>query len=246
LIISPDKEPTTPPGEGNAGLSPYIKLAVFVCVVLVVAAVFKWTSVGAYFTRDSIETTLNDMGPWAPLGFVLIYAVSTVLGVPGTILTIIGGVVFGAYVGTALIVIGATIGASGAFFVARFLARDFITEMFGKARWFGKLDKGVEDQGLYFILFIRLVPIFPFNGINFASGLTRIKFRDYFIATAIGIIPASFVFANAAAKAAMAASGGTIGFGFYLSFALLGILALTPTIYKSIKARGKKGYEQNK
>ncbi len=246
MIVSPDKKPVPPPGDDKAVLSPYLKLAVLLCMVLAVAAVFKWTNIGAYFTRDNIEATLSDMGPWAPLGFVVIYAVSTVLGVPGTILTIIGGVVFGAYVGTILIVIGATIGASGAFFVARFLARDFITEMFGKTRWFGKLDKGVEDQGLYFILFIRLVPIFPFNGINFASGLTRIRFRDYFIATAIGIIPASFVFANAASKAAMAASGGTIGFGFYLSFALLGVLALTPTIYKSIKARKKKGYEQNK
>ncbi len=214
-----------------------MKLVVFIALVAAVVAVFKLTNIGVYFSQEFIQGSLDRLGPMAPVGYVAIYVVGTVLGVPGTILTIIGGVVFGSYLGTVLIVIGATIGASGAFFVARFFARDFINEMFGKTRWFKKLDDGIKEHGLYFILFIRLVPVFPFNGINFASGLTKVKFRDYFIGTAVGIIPASFVFANAASKAAEAAAGGEIGLGFYLSFALLGVVAMIPVLYKWIKAR---------
>ncbi|VAX22791.1 hypothetical protein MNBD_NITROSPINAE04-80 [hydrothermal vent metagenome] len=219
------------------------KLFFFIILVLAVVAVFKWTNIGLYFSREYIETTLNRLGAFAPVGYVVFYGLATTLGVPGTILTIIGGVVFGSYLGTLLIVIGATLGACGAFVVSRFLARDFISGMFGKANWFEKLDKGIETNGLYFILFIRLVPVFPFNGINFASGLTKVRFRDYFIGTAIGIIPASFVFANAASKAAQAASGGKIGAGFYISFALLGVIALIPAIYKQIKSKKKSGEE---
>ena len=127
--------------------------------------------------------------------------------------------------------------------MSRFLARDFINDMFGKAQWFERLDEGIKTHGLYFILFIRLVPVFPFNGINFASGLTKEKFRDYFIGTAIGIIPASFVFANAASKAAEAASGGKIGAGLFISFALLAALVMIPVVYKRIKSRKENGGE---
>lgn len=219
------------------------RLFFFIILVLAIAAAFKWTNIGSYFSREYIEGTLNRLGHFAPVGYIVFYGLATVLGVPGTILTIIGGVVFGSYLGTLLIVIGATLGACGAFFVARFLARDYIYGMFGKARWFEKLDEGIETHGLYFILFIRLVPVFPFNGINFASGLTKVKFRDYFIGTAIGIIPASFVFANAASKAAEAASGGKFGAGFYISIALLAVLVMIPVVYKLIKSRKENGGE---
>jgi uncharacterized membrane protein YdjX (TVP38/TMEM64 family) len=217
-----------------------VKLFFFLILIAVVAATFKFTNIGSYFSKEYIESTLNSLGSFAPVGFILFYGLATTFGVPGTILTIIGGVVFGSYLGTLLIVIGATLGASGAFFVSRFLARDFINEMFGKADWFNKFDEGIKANGLYFVLFIRLVPVFPFNGINFASGLTKVKFRDYFIGTAIGIIPASFIFANAASKAADAAAGGKIGFGFYLSFALLGVIALIPMIYQRIKSKNEE------
>jgi len=227
-------------GQSKKGRS-LTKLFFFIILALAIVAAFKWTNIGLYFSREYIETTLNRLGNLAPVGYVVFYGLASALGVPGTILTIIGGVVFGSYLGTLLIVIGATLGASIAFFVARFLARDFISDMFGKANWFEKLDKGIETNGLYFILFIRLVPVFPFNGINFASGLTKVRFRDYFIGTAIGIIPASFVFANAASKAAQAASGEKVGAGFYISFALLGVIALIPAIYKQIKSKKKSG-----
>lgn len=221
------------PRGGN--MSAWLKLLALAVLVAAIVVAFKFTNLGYYFQREFIEGLLDRLGYWAPLGFIAIYAVATVLGVPGTIMTVLGGVVFGAYWGTVLVVIGATIGACGAFSVARFLARDFITEMFGKTKWFRRLDEGVREYGLSFILFIRLVPIFPFNGINFATGLTMVRFRDYFIGTLIGIIPASFVFTNAAAQAAQAAAGKKIGADFYISLVLLALIAVIPAAYKKYK-----------
>lgn len=222
-------------------LSPaVVKLVIFVFIALAVAAAFKYTGIGYYFGREFIETTLGRLGVWAPVGFVLIYAAGTILGVPGTIMTILGGILFGSLLGTALVVIGATAGACCAFLVARFLARDFIAEKFGSAPWFKRLDQGIREEGIYFILFVRLVPLFPFNGLNFATGLTNVRFRDYLLGTFIGIIPASFIFVNAAAQAAEAAAGEKAGPGLFVSLALLGMLALLPVVYRRYKGtRGR-------
>lgn len=230
-----------PSGRSGSVSPSTIKLIIFAITVLAVVAAFKYTGMDYYFSRQFVEGTLQRLGIWAPVGFIAIYAVATVLGVPGTILTVLGGVIFGSALGTFLVVVGATIGATGAFFVARFLARDFIAEKFGKTKWFKRFDEGIEAEGLYFMLFVRLVPVFPFNGLNYASGLTKIRFRDYFIGTFVGIIPASFVFVNAASKAADAAAGEKIGPGFFISLVLLGLIALLPVAYKKYKsARSEK------
>lgn len=230
--VKPSSSPDKPSGQKSSHTT---KLILFFILAVVLIGLFKFTSIGLYFSREYIESSLNRMGIWAPAGFVAIYAITSTIGVPGTIMTIIGGVVFGSFLGTIVVVAGATFGACGAFVVSRFLAREFVAEKFMKAKWFKKLDEGIEEQGLYFILFIRLVPIFPFNGINFASGLTKIKFRDYLLGTFIGIIPASFVFVNAASKAAEAATKGETGTGLFASLFLLGLLALVPVLYKKYK-----------
>lgn len=240
-----DNEPAPARPPENAGrwaaLKPWVKLAIFIILAVAAFIAIRRTGLGAYFSQENMEALLAGFGPWAPVGYVALYAVGTMLAVPGTILTIIGGVVFGPVFGTLLIVIGATLGASGAFLIARFLARDFITQLFGAADWFRRLDDGIARYGLYFVLFVRLIPVLPFNGINFASGLTKVRFRDFFIGTFFGIIPASFIFANAASQAAGAAAGEPIGTGFYLSLALLGVLALIPVIYKKIMGGREDG-----
>ncbi len=219
------------------------RLVVLLLLVAGVIALFRYGSVGEYFTQEYLQSLLEKFGFWqSALLFVIFYAVATMLAVPGTILTVMGGVIFGSLVGTLLIVTGATIGASGAFFISRFFARDFIADKFAGKAWFIKLEKGVEEEGLYFVLFMRLVPIFPFNGINFATGLTNVKFKDYLIGTFVGIAPATFAFAHAASSAAEAAEKG-ISAGFFVSLALLGLIALVPIFYKRWKK--KKPDNQN-
>ena len=221
-----------PPEEaGPKKKSGTIRLLVLFAIASVFYLVFKYTDAGYYFQRPFIEKTLDSLGAWAPVGYVAIYSVGTLLGVPGTLLTALGGIVFGPYLGTTLVVLGATIGACLAFSVTRFLARDFVLERFGQAPWFRKMEDGIRRRGVYFVLFIRLVPLFPFNGINFASGLTNVRFIDYLLGTFIGIIPASFVFTNAAYELAGVAAGGRVGMGTLVALTLLGLLAAIPMFF---------------
>lgn len=244
-FIMPDNvedEPTIRKASNSGKASSAgVKLIVFAILVVAIISLFKFTGVGYYFSREFISTFLEKIGAWAPIGFIAIYATGTILGVPGTILTLLGGVIFGPILGTILVVTGATIGASGAFFVARVLARDFVEQKFGSAAWFKKFDKGIEREGLFFVLFVRLVPLFPFNGINFASGLTKIKFRDYLIGTGVGIIPGSFVFVYAASTAAEAATEGKLSPKLFVALLLLGFLAIVPILYKKYRAKKEMG-----
>ena len=212
--------------------SPFIKLLLFILLGISVYLLFKHTNAGYYFGRDYLNTLLGDMSrSVAAVWFVIVYIVATVLAAPSTIFFILGGVLFGPFLGTVLVVIGATFGASGAFLVTRYLARDFVAKLIATKPWFKTIDDGVREDGIYFVLFLRLVPFFPFNGINFAIGLTHIRFRDFFFGTLVGITPVSFVFVNAAAKVAASLEKG-ISDEFYYSMALLGLLALIPVVYK--------------
>jgi uncharacterized membrane protein YdjX (TVP38/TMEM64 family) len=111
---------------------------------------------------------------------------------PGTFLSFIGALLFGPYEGTLYTWIGATVGATLAFLAAKLLGRDFVDQLLGGK--FAAFDKRIQENGFTGLLLIRLVPIFPFNGVNFGCGLTGIRLRDYVLATALGILPGTFVY----------------------------------------------------
>lgn len=219
-------------GEARKSGSPFIKLVLFIILAISVFLLFERTNAGYYFGREYLNGLLGGLSrPVAAAWFVIVYVMATILAAPSTIFFVLGGVLFGPFLGTFLVVTGATLGASGAFLVTRYLARDFVAKLISTKPWFKTLDEGIGEEGIYFVLFLRLVPFFPFNGINFAIGLTHIRFRDFFLGTLIGITPVSFVFVNATAKAATAMEKG-VSDEFYYSMALLGLLALTPVIYR--------------
>lgn len=171
--------------------------------------------------------------------FMAIYIVQTALSLPGAaILSLAAGAIFGAWMGTVYANIAATTGATLAFLVTRYLLHDVVERRFG-AR-LEKLNRELEARGLNYLLFLRLVPIFPFFLINLGAGLTRLPLRTFFIGTALGIIPGGFVYCNAGASLATVtslkgiASPRVIG-----SFALLGLFALVPAIYRKIKESGQ-------
>ncbi|MBI5655672.1 MAG: TVP38/TMEM64 family protein [Geobacter sp.] len=170
-------------------------------------------------------------------GFMVVYIVQTALSLPGAaILSLAAGAVFGAAMGTVYANIAATIGATLAFLVTRYLLHDTVQERFG-AR-LAKIDRELEERGLNYLLFLRLVPVFPFFLINLAAGLTRLPLRTFFIGTMIGIIPGGFVYCNAGASLATINSLAEIASPRVLgSFALLGLFALVPALYS--KFRGK-------
>ncbi len=172
-------------------------------------------------------------------GFMAIYIVQTALSLPGAaILSLAAGAIFGSITGTLYAIIAATAGATLAFLVTRYLLRDAVLKRFG-SRLEG-MNRELESRGFNYLLFLRLVPVFPFFLINLAAGLTRLPLRTFFLATMLGIIPGGFVFVNAGASLATIDSlSGIVSPRVLGSFALLGLFALLPAVYSRLKS--KKG-----
>ncbi|MDD2337297.1 MAG: TVP38/TMEM64 family protein [Geobacteraceae bacterium] len=209
--------------------------AIFICL-------FFWFDLGRYLTLESLKqnrdylATLYRDHPIATVAvFMAIYIIQTALALPGAaILSLAAGAVFGVLMGTLYANIGATIGATLSFLVARYLFHDTIQGKFGPR--LVKINKELDNAGFNYLLFLRLVPLFPFFLINLAAGLTKIPLQTFFFGTMLGIIPGGFVFCNAGASLASINSVGEIVSPRVLgSFALLGLFALIPVIYGKIR-----------
>ncbi|MFZ3208683.1 MAG: TVP38/TMEM64 family protein [Geobacteraceae bacterium] len=170
-------------------------------------------------------------------GFMALYIVQTALSLPGAaILSLAAGAIFGVIMGTVYANIAATIGATIAFLVTRYLLRDAVLNKFGNK--LEGMNRELETRGFNYLLFLRLVPVFPFFLINLTAGLTRLPLRTFFLGTMIGIIPGGFVYVNAGASLATIdsipgiASPRVVG-----SFVLLGLFALIPVLYNKFKSK---------
>ena len=169
----------------------------------------------------------------APL-FVLMYVVATAFALPGSVLTLAGGALFGLSFGTLLNWLGATIGATVAYFLARVLGKDAVRGILG--RHAEKLDKLTGEQGFLNLLRLRLIPIVPFNALNFGAGLVGVKARSYFAATALGIIPGTIVYTYFA-DALLSGAEGVQAKAFVrvaVAGGLLLLLSFVPTIARKL------------
>jgi uncharacterized membrane protein YdjX (TVP38/TMEM64 family) len=162
-------------------------------VVFIIGAIFliRFTPVKNYLTADALGSFLEAAGLWAPVVYMMIYAVGVCLFLPGTLLTGLGAAIFGAYWGFLYVWIGAMMGASAAFFIGRTLGRDFAASLIGNK--LKKYDDAIERNGFATVLYLRLV-YFPFTPMNFGMGLTKVRFRDYVAGTGLGIIVGTFIF----------------------------------------------------
>lgn len=209
-------------------------------------AFFHFSGLGEYLTlatlkanREALALYYADHRLLMVGSFIGVYIVQTALSLPGAaLMSLAAGAIFGAVAGTVYSAIGATIGAGAAFLATRYLLHDFVQERFG-AR-LESVNRELELRGLNYLLFLRLVPVFPFFLINLAAGLTRLPFRTFFIGTGIGIIPGGFVFCNAGASLASVTSLQEVASPRVLgSFALLGAFALIPAIYAKVKEKSR-------
>jgi uncharacterized membrane protein YdjX (TVP38/TMEM64 family) len=174
-------------------LTTWLKLGLLVAFLAAAVYVFRFTEWGREVTPEYVLTSIESHGPVAArLIYVAVYIVGTVALLPGTVLSFAGAVLFGPYQGTLYTWVGATIGATLAFLMARVLGRDFVERLFGGR--FAAFDQRIREHGFTGLLIIRLLPLFPFNAVNFGCGLTGIRLRDYVPATAIGIVPGTFVY----------------------------------------------------
>lgn len=148
--------------------------------------------------------------------FVISYVLATVIVVPGSLLTLGAGFLFGLPLGIAVVSAGSVLGASCAFLIGRFLARDWAAERIGRLPRFAALDRATQRSGFSIVLLVRLSPLFPFNLINYALGLTAVRFRDYFLASWIGMLPATvvYVYVGTLAKSVTELSGEPVSGGW--------------------------------
>ncbi len=172
-------------------LGAVIKAAVLVLFVITAVIIVRFTPVKEFLTTERLGHFLENAGFLAPLAFMIVYAVGVCLFVPGTLLTTLGAAIFGPYFGFLYVWVGAMFGSSLAFFIGRYLGRDFAASLIGGR--LGKYDEAIERNGFATVLYLRLV-YFPFTPMNFGMGLTRVRFWDYFSGTALGIIVGTFIF----------------------------------------------------
>ncbi|AFY77638.1 MAG: TVP38/TMEM64 family protein [Hydrococcus sp. C42_A2020_068] len=154
------------------------------------------TERGAINPQQLLQNALiqiQNLGFIGAIAFILVYIVATVAFLPGSILTLGAGVVFGVVLGSIYVFIGATLGATLAFLVGRYLARGWIAKKIERSQKFSAIDKAVGKEGFKIVLLTRLSPIFPFNLLNYAYGLTDVSLKDYFLGS-VGMIPGTVMY----------------------------------------------------
>ncbi len=171
---------------------------------------------------------VDGLGVWGPAVFIAGYAGATVAFVPGSVLTLAAGAIFGLVRGVAYVMVGATLGASLAFLVARYIARGAIEQRLEGNRRFAAIDRAVGREGRKIVFLLRLSPVFPFNLLNYALGLTNVRFTDYFVAC-LGMIPGTLLYiyyGKLAGDVAQLAGGTAVGRGAeYYAVLMLGLAA---------------------
>jgi len=213
-----------------------VKAAILVGFVVLAIALIRFTPVKDYLTAEALGNFLETAGRWAPVLFMLIYAIGVCLFLPGTLLTGLGAAIFGAYWGFLYVWIGAMLGASAAFFIGRTLGREFAASLIGDR--LKKYDDAIERNGFATVLYLRLV-YFPFTPMNFGMGLTKVRFKDYFFGTGLGIIVGTFIFTFfiGTLKEVWASGnwGELISFKVFFSIGLFIFSFFIPKIIKKIK-----------
>jgi uncharacterized membrane protein YdjX (TVP38/TMEM64 family) len=204
-------------------------------LVAVFAVAIVWLGLHRELLQPAtVERELQRFGGWAPILFLLLYAPGAVLFVPGSALTIAGGALFGPVWGTLWNLTGATLGASLAFVIARYVASDWVAVRSGER--LGRLMRGVEEEGWRYVAFVRLVPLFKFNLVNYAFGLTRIRLREYLIASFVCMVPGAlaYTYLGYAGREAVSGQTGAINKAL-LALMLPAAVAFLPRLIRRFK-----------
>lgn len=211
-------------------------------LLLLVAAVVWGLSQREQFSVEGLQQQLAVLGGWAPMAFVAAYALATVLFLPGVLFTLTGGVLFGPWWGAFYSLLGATAGATLAFLAARHLAGGWVRAHAGQR--LGRLMDGVEREGWRFVAFARLVPVFPFNLLNYALGLTRIPLGPYLLASFVCMAPGALGYSWLGYAGAKAVGGGegTVR-AVLLALGALAALLFLPRLVR--RWRGHRGTERD-
>ena len=190
-----------------------------------------YTPLKTVFNPLLFKSFIQQYEGYVSILFIAIYTLLTVIGVPGTVLTIVGGCLFGIWYGTIISIISATLGALCAFWAARYLFRNSAQRRFSNSVRLTKFQTAVREQPFGFVLTTRLIPISPFNLVNYLFGLTTIDWLSYTWATFIGVIPGCFIYTWIGKSGEIAMAGGD-RLSFLLALTFLALLSIVPLIYR--------------
>ena len=199
-------------------------------LALLLVAAAAWATVHRdQINLATLDAWLGSLGLWAPVGYVVLYALATVAFVPGVIFALAGGALFGPFWGSLWNLLGATLGATLAFLVARYVGGDWVERKAGGL--LKRLIAGVDAEGWRFVAFVRLVPLFPFNLLNYVLGLTRIPLHQYVIATFVCMVPGAvaYTWLGHAGRGALTGQADTVRYGL-LALGLIAAIAMLPRL----------------
>jgi uncharacterized membrane protein YdjX (TVP38/TMEM64 family)/Fe-S oxidoreductase len=220
--------------QGAPKKRPWKPLIIMTLLVAAVAGIHL-SGAAHYLQQDRLRELIAGYGALAPAIYILIYALAPVLLLPGLPITIAGGILFGPFWGVVYTIAGATIGASLAFLVARYLARDWVAARLTGPKW-EKLDSEVAQHGWKVVAFTRLIPLFPFNLLNYAFGLTKIPFLHYVAASFVCMLPACIAFI-VFSSSLLGLIKGKVSPTALLGIGLIVLVSLIPGVYRRLKGR---------
>jgi uncharacterized membrane protein YdjX (TVP38/TMEM64 family) len=165
----------------------WVKPVLLIVVILALFVLFRVFGIDKGF--QAVRAWIAGLGPWGPVVFVAIYIVATVAVVPGSALSIAAGALFGSVVGVMVVIVGATVGASFSFLIGRYVARDAVAQWLSTKERFLAIDRMTREHGAIIVALTRLVPIFPFNLLNYGFGLTGVRFWTYVLWSFLCMIP---------------------------------------------------------
>jgi uncharacterized membrane protein YdjX (TVP38/TMEM64 family)/rhodanese-related sulfurtransferase len=207
-------------------------------IAIVLAVTASWLALH----RDqldllALQARARELGLFTPVTHVVLFAMGTILFVPGSLFGLAGGALFGPVLGTLLNLLAASLGATIAFLIARYLAEDRVRQVLDRGR-LERLLAEVEAEAWRSVAFVRLVPIFPFNLLNYALGLTRIPLGSYVLASVISMLPGTFAYTwlGYAGRQALARNDAALSYGV-LGLSLLAAITFLPRLLKSLRSK---------
>ncbi|NEP16721.1 MAG: TVP38/TMEM64 family protein [Leptolyngbya sp. SIO4C1] len=200
-------------------------LIVAVCAIATAAALYFIGGIDPTW----LQATLQRAGIWAPIIYIAIYTVATILVLPSTVLNLAGGALFGVWLGTLWTTVGAIVAAVVAFAFTRTVGRELVAKRL--AGYWQTIDAEIHHGGLFYMFSIRLLPIIPYGLVNFAAGLTSISFRDYFIGTVLGTLPGVLPFVLLGSSGVKTLQTGNV-LPIFGALTLIGLLVGGATWYR--------------
>lgn len=222
--------------EGSTSKSGTLRVVLLLLVLGALFAATKFLPVGAWM--DAAFGWIEGLGAWGPVALVGLYVVACVFMLPGSVITLGAGAAFGVVTGAVAVFVGATLGATAAFLVGRYLARAQIEKKVAGSERFAAIDAAVGREGFKIVALTRLSPVFPFNLLNYAYGLTSVRLRDYVLGS-VGMLPGTllYVYLGHAGKAAAAAAVGESEERTPAQWALLGVGLLATVVVTVLVTR---------